>query len=258
QEVHLWSKLHHANITKLLGFVTEFDSAFSMVSEWMPKGNAYQYVQDQDVDPRPLLLDIANGLVYLHTHESGPIYHGGLKGFNVLISDDGRALLTGFGSACSSSSSFCVTYPAVYGGLLQHSPPESLSNEDYEPSAAGDIWSFGMTALELFTRMPPFHTKRTVQSLFLRILRGPPDRPSDDATCFRLSNEWWDICMSCWKTESAFRPNASDIVKKIGQINVCARISGSLIANHPKPSTFRILIKYRYIQRCGNSYPYLK
>lgn len=26
-----------------------------MVSEWMVKGNAYQYVQDQSVDPRPLV-----------------------------------------------------------------------------------------------------------------------------------------------------------------------------------------------------------
>lgn len=147
REVHVWSKLCHPNIAKLLGFVTEFDDTLSMVSEWMAKGNAYQYVQDQSVDPRPLLLDIAKGLTYLHTRESGAIYHGNLKGFNVLISNDGHALLAGFGSACFSNSSFDISFPADDVGLRHHSPPESFSNENCKLSAAGDIWSFGMTAL---------------------------------------------------------------------------------------------------------------
>ncbi|KAG6336080.1 hypothetical protein ID866_3006 [Astraeus odoratus] len=94
-EIHLWSKLHHENVLPLLGITFEFDHTVSMVSAWMEKGNAYEYVQDKSIDPRPLLSDIANGLEYLHNHNP-PIYHGDLKGNNVLISDDGRALLTDF------------------------------------------------------------------------------------------------------------------------------------------------------------------
>ncbi|KAG6326687.1 hypothetical protein ID866_12305, partial [Astraeus odoratus] len=76
-----------------------------MVSAWMDNGNAYEYVQNTLVDPRPLLSDIAEGLRYLHNHEP-PIYHGDLKGQNVLISDDGHALLADFGLSFLVRSSF--------------------------------------------------------------------------------------------------------------------------------------------------------
>jgi len=68
-----------------------------MVSTWRKKGNAFDYVQDDSVDPRPLvspgfyssgemmpfhmqLVGIATGLHYLHSHESGVICHGDLRG----------------------------------------------------------------------------------------------------------------------------------------------------------------------------------
>lgn len=65
----------------------------------------------------------------------------------MLISNDGHALLAGFGSTRFLNSSFDISFPADHIGSLYHSPPESFSNENYKLSAAGDIWSFGMTAL---------------------------------------------------------------------------------------------------------------
>ena len=72
-----------------------------MVSSWRKKGNAFDYVQDDSVDPRPLvspgfylsgemmpcrmqLVGIAKGLHYLHGHESGAICHGDLRGVGFL------------------------------------------------------------------------------------------------------------------------------------------------------------------------------
>ena len=55
REVHLWSKLRHKNIVCLLGITTTFDFTVSIVSEWMGKGNAHDYVQDESIDPRPLV-----------------------------------------------------------------------------------------------------------------------------------------------------------------------------------------------------------
>ncbi|KAI6108571.1 hypothetical protein EDD16DRAFT_1618788 [Pisolithus croceorrhizus] len=68
----------------MFGISTEFDSTISIISEWMPMGNAYNYVQNTENDPRPLLEDIANGLYYLHDHELGPIVHEDLKGVSML------------------------------------------------------------------------------------------------------------------------------------------------------------------------------
>ncbi|KAG6332549.1 hypothetical protein ID866_6540 [Astraeus odoratus] len=145
REVHIWSKLSHDNVLKLLGIVTTFDDSISIISEWMEKGNAHEYVQDRDVDPRPLILDIAKGLEYLHGHKQGPIYHGDLKGSNVLIASDGRALLTDFGLSYLTNSSFSFSLATVHGGTIRHSSPENLDNS--EISSEGDIWAFGMTVL---------------------------------------------------------------------------------------------------------------
>lgn len=116
-EVHTWSKLRHENIVPMLGICTEFDSTVSIISEWMPWGNAHDYVQNTDHDPRPLLEDIASGLCYLHSHELG-VVHGDLKGFNVLVSSNRRALLTDFGLSTLNISTFSMTVDPKMGFSL--------------------------------------------------------------------------------------------------------------------------------------------
>ncbi|KAI6095971.1 kinase-like domain-containing protein [Pisolithus croceorrhizus] len=113
REAHTWSKLRHKNIVPMLGISTELFSTTSIISEWTPLGNAHDYVQNTEHDPRPLvsqrvlssfawldillqLGDIASRLYYLHSHELG-IVHGDQKSVNVLVSNDRRALLADFG-----------------------------------------------------------------------------------------------------------------------------------------------------------------
>ena len=95
------SKLRHDNILPLLGIITGLDGTVSIVTEWMARGNAHDYVQDTDVDPRPLvsgihlatsavcscnqILDVAKGIFYLHNHTLGTIIHGDLKGVSLLV-----------------------------------------------------------------------------------------------------------------------------------------------------------------------------
>jgi len=55
REAHVWSKLDHENVLPLLGITTAFDHTVSMVSLWMEAGNAFDYVQNKDIDPRPLV-----------------------------------------------------------------------------------------------------------------------------------------------------------------------------------------------------------
>ncbi|KAG6329775.1 hypothetical protein ID866_9315 [Astraeus odoratus] len=210
-EVHLWSKLRHENIVPMLGISTDFNSTISIISEWMGLGNAYVYVQNQSNDPRPLLIDIASGLHYLHTHPSGAIFHGDLKGLNVLVSHDRRALLTDFGFSKLDNSSFSMTVELPWGGSLPWMSPERLENADI--SAESDVWAFGMTTLELLTRLTPFHDCRNNQSLINRILLGQlPDRPSQELTCFRMTDEWWEMCLSCWKRDPKSRLPVSEVM----------------------------------------------
>ncbi|KAI6044492.1 kinase-like domain-containing protein [Pisolithus marmoratus] len=217
KEVHLWSKLRHPNIVPVLGITTDFDLTVSIVSHWMEGGNAYTYVQNTAIDPRPLVIDIAQGIRYLHTCKEGPVFHGDLKGLNVLISHQGKALLTDFGFSHLVNSTFSMSVTGKTGMSLHWAAPEIF--DEGETSAAADIWSFGMTILELFTRKIPFHQyKPTV--VMRKILQGEkPDCPTDEETYSRLTDEWWAICLNCWGYKPVSRPTIED---------VCARLRGDV------------------------------
>lgn len=213
KEVHLWHKLDHENIIPVLGITTEFDSTLSIVSPWMEKGNAHDYVKDVTNDPCSLMRGIAQGLHYLHTRQGGAVFHGDLKASNVLISDSCQALLADFGLSHLDNSSFNLTAPSTSGGTLCWAAPEILDGG--KKSAAADIWSFGMTVLELFTRERPFHSL-TIKAVNSGVMRGmTPTRPSREETYSRLTDPWWDICVKCWEYEPASRPTIEDVLEKI-------------------------------------------
>ncbi|KAI5987895.1 kinase-like domain-containing protein [Pisolithus albus] len=155
REAHVWSKLDHPNVLPLLGITTDFDLTVSLVSTWMEKGSARYYVQKRHNDPRAIIRDIAEGLSYLHSHPKGPIIHGDLKGDNVLIAEDGRALLTDFGLSIHFNSSFAMTVNPPRGGSLHWMAPELVDAQNgMLATIESDIWSFGMTTLVCRVALP--------------------------------------------------------------------------------------------------------
>ncbi|KAI6044475.1 kinase-like domain-containing protein, partial [Pisolithus marmoratus] len=226
REVHLWSKLRHDNVVPMIGISTEFGFTISIVSEWMALGNARSYVQNKENDPRPLvsqaLADIASGLDYLHNYSGGKIVHGDLKGVNVLVSSDRRAVLSDFGLSTLQESTFSMTVTAPRGCTYAWVAPELL--DDFTPSAEGDVWAYGMVVLELFTRLTPFHDCRSPVNVMSRLMtRRLPPRPSDESTLSRMTDEWWEICTSCWRHEPSSRPSMKELMEKAKGFKVCAR-----------------------------------
>lgn len=65
----------------------------------------------------------------------------------MLISDDGHALLTDFGTSHLAATSFSITREQHPGGTLDWMAPEYLDTDQLTMTTAGDIWAFGMTAL---------------------------------------------------------------------------------------------------------------
>ncbi|KAI5996602.1 WD40-repeat-containing domain protein [Pisolithus orientalis] len=119
---------------------------------------------------------------YLHSHPLGPIFHGDLKGasmLNVLVSSDRRALLSDFGLSTLQKSTFSMT--------------------------EGDVWAFGMTVLELFTRLIPFHDCPHFANVMHRL----------ESTLSRMTDAWWEICTSCWRREPSARPLMKDLIETV-------------------------------------------
>lgn len=219
REVHTCSKLRHQNVISVLGITTEFDGTVSIVSHWMENGNAHDYVQNTTINPGPLMLGIAQGLQYLHTRQGGAVFHGDLKGSNVLISDSGQAVLADFDLSLLVDSTFSLTTSGRAGYTLHWTAPEILEGGvGGQKSAEADVWSFGMTLLELFTRKIPFHPF-TLHAVAYRVSLGrTPDRPSDEDTCSRLTDEWWTTCVKCWNFDPLLRPRITDVLQTIRKI----------------------------------------
>jgi serine/threonine kinase 3 len=98
-----------------------------------------------------ILKGTITGLNYLHKKKQ---IHRDLKAANILLSADGTAKLADFGVSAQLTNSVGKRKTAV--GTPYWMAPEVLREDFYEQSA--DIWSLGITAIELADGKPPlFH-----------------------------------------------------------------------------------------------------
>ena len=87
---------------------------------------------------------------------------------NVLISPEGRALLTDFGYSHLTSSSFSMSVDTPHGGTLNWLAPEVIMSEEYPATLPRDIWAFGMTVLVCFQGFVHAHLTAGFRSCFRR------------------------------------------------------------------------------------------
>ncbi|KAG9127216.1 hypothetical protein FRC07_000134, partial [Ceratobasidium sp. 392] len=112
-----------------------------MVSPWMDNGNLKSFVErNADADRYQLCTQVAQGLAYLH-HSN--IIHGDIKAANVLVSDDGVAMLTDFGNAVLTLSTLKFTGKDIECRIsVRWTAPEILEGSSYSRQA--DVYALGM------------------------------------------------------------------------------------------------------------------
>ncbi|KAF6758922.1 TKL/TKL-ccin protein kinase [Ephemerocybe angulata] len=213
------------NISPFLGLTEGFNQALpSLAMNRYKEGNASEYLRKHtELDPYPLVHAIANAVHFLHT-QSPPIIHGSLWGNNILISDQGSPLLTDIGLWRLE------THPIIYSEhdslhksrwmaseLIDPRITEVDGGVINEPDTRSDVYSFGMTALELLTRRPPFsHFKRSVVVIGAVSQGKRPLRH----TCPEVEyDEVWRILESCWEHYPSRRPSIGTVCL---QLNVFA------------------------------------
>ncbi|KAG8727129.1 hypothetical protein FRC11_013864, partial [Ceratobasidium sp. 423] len=142
RELHLWSKMKHENVHELMGIILFRGKALGMVSEWMENGDLHEYLRrNPQADRLNLSLQVASGLTYVH---SCNMVHGDVKAPNVLVSSDGVAKLTDFGSSIMPESSLLFSATASDElKSLRWAAPELILNESLKTKSA-DVYSLGM------------------------------------------------------------------------------------------------------------------
>ncbi|GBG90395.1 hypothetical protein CBR_g50643, partial [Chara braunii] len=177
-EVNVLSRLHHANLIRLVGYCGEGSRA-ALVYPYFPGGSLYdrlhrreESIAREPLVPPPLTLvermciamQIAKGLAYLHDGADPPIIHRDVKSSNVLLGDgSGVALpvvVADFGLATTGGRGGGVVtereavVKTLHGwGTVGYMAPEYWSSGVL--SQMIDVYSFGVILLELLTGRKP-------------------------------------------------------------------------------------------------------
>ncbi|XP_019462642.1 PREDICTED: probable receptor-like protein kinase At1g11050 [Lupinus angustifolius] len=165
REVEIISNLKHRNLVPLRGCCVvdendnpEYKTRTYLVYDYMPNGSLEDHLFPPKDNTKAkklsltwpqrknIILDVANGLVYLHFGVKPAIYHRDIKATNILLDEGMRAKVADFGLAkqCSESRSQLNTRLAGTHGYL--APEYALYGQLSEKC---DVYSFGVVILEI-------------------------------------------------------------------------------------------------------------
>ncbi|KAF8628878.1 hypothetical protein AX15_003664 [Amanita polypyramis BW_CC] len=145
---------------------------------------------------------VLQGLAYLHSRKT---IHRDIKPSNILLAQDGVIKLCDFGVSGELVDSLAGTFT----GTSMYMAPERISGRDY--TIRSDVWSMGISLLELAQNRFPFPSDLPPIELIIHITRGDPPRLEDEAGV-KWSNEMKDFIQQALTHDQAGRPAPKEML----------------------------------------------
>jgi serine/threonine kinase 3 len=149
---------------------------------------------------RSILRDTLCGIAYLHEKRK---IHRDIKSGNILLNSAGRAKLADFG--VSSQIKDTTKHHTVIGTPFWMAP--EVIEEKYDHKA--DIWSLGITAIEMAEGHPPYWNIHPMRAIFLIPNRPPPKLHNEE----KWSKEFIDFISQCLVRNPEQRPHAHTLLQ---------------------------------------------
>jgi serine/threonine protein kinase len=177
REARAAARLSHPNVVQIYDVQSGDDQAGDqqpwIVMEYVRSRSLLQVVEENG--PLPVEQVAGIGLAILSALDAANrvgVLHRDVKPSNVLIADDGRVVLTDFGSALIDEGEGALTRTGVILGSPQFIAPERVDKGVSTPEA--DLWSLGATLYAAVEGRPPYTRSTTLRSL-IAITTDRPD-----------------------------------------------------------------------------------
>src|SRR5206468_6747476 len=170
REARTAAKLRHPNVITVVDFGQDERGVPYLVLEFI-EGPTLADLMDTGLDDSriPDLLDqIAAGLDYAHARG---VIHRDIKPGNVLLTDDGRAVLADFGLAWLLEGAHLTLTGGVIG-TPEYMAPEQASGEPIDHRA--DVYALGVVLYEMLVGERPFVAETPIAVLLQHLQDQPP------------------------------------------------------------------------------------
>ncbi|XP_072264207.1 TRAF2 and NCK-interacting protein kinase isoform X5 [Pyxicephalus adspersus] len=218
QEINMLKKYsHHRNIATYYGaFIKKnppgMDDQLWLVMEFCGAGSVTDLIKNTKGNTLKeewiayICREILRGLSHLHQHK---VIHRDIKGQNVLLTENAEVKLVDFG--VSAQLDRTVGRRNTFIGTPYWMAPEVIAcdeNPDATYDFKSDLWSLGITAIEMAEGAPPLCDMHPMRALFL-IPRNPAPRLKSK----KWSKKFQSFIESCLVKNHGQRPTTEQLMK---------------------------------------------
>nr|XP_056715273.1 serine/threonine-protein kinase TAO3 [Euleptes europaea] len=203
KEVRFLRQLKHPNTIEYKGCYLKEYTAWLVMEYCLGSASDLLEVHKkplQEVEIAAITHGALQGLAYLHSHCK---IHRDIKAGNILLTEPGQVKLADFGSASIASPA-----NSFVGTPYWMAPEVILAMDEGQYDGKVDVWSLGITCIELAERKPPLFNMNAMSALYHIAQNDSPTLQSNEwTTSFR---GFVDYCLQKLPQE---RPSSAELLR---------------------------------------------